>query len=172
MTNETEDNEAVPAMAVADEVSVEGAIAREEGDKRSRREVTRLREQLRSAQAEHDAALTTIRAQSRDRLLRAELRSEAIRAGIVDLDGLKLADTSAITFSDDGAIDGAEAVINGLKASKPYLFAGSKDKINVGATTSPIARAPLPAAPELVDARSLTREQWQTERARLLSRRS
>ena len=171
MSNNSDDNEAVPTMAIADEVSTEETVVREEGDKRTRREVTRLREQLRSAQAEHDAALTTIRAQSRDRLLRAELRSEAIRAGIVDLDGLKLADTSAITFSDDGAIDGAETVINSLRVSKPYLFAGSKDKATVGATTSPIARAPLPAAPELVDARSLTREQWQTERARLLSRR-
>ena len=172
MTNDIDDNQSMPAMVIADEVSTEGTVARDEGDKRSRREVTRLREQLRSAQAEHDAALTTIRAQSRDRLLRSELRSEAVRAGIVDLDGLQLADTSAITFSDDGAIDGAEAVINGLKLSKPYLFAASKDKANVGATTSLVARVPLPAKPELVDARSLTREQWQTERARLLSRRS
>ena len=171
MTNETD---SIPenAAVITEEAGVESTAVREEAEKRGRREVTRLREQLRSAQAEHDAALTTIRAQSRDRLLRAELRSEAIRAGIVDLDGLKLADTSNITFGDDGAIGGAETVITGLKASKPYLFAGTRDKANVGATTSPVARAPSPAAPELVDARSLTREQWQAERARLLSRRS
>lgn len=171
MTNDTDNVDLAAAPIAVEEVHIESGVGRDEAEKRGRREVTRLREQLRSAQAEHDAALTTIRAQSRDRVLRAELRSEAIRAGIVDLDGLKLADTSGITFSDDGVIAGADAVITGLKAAKPYLFAAHKDKTNLGATTSPIARAPSPAAPELVDARSLTREQWQAERARLLSRR-
>ena len=170
MTNQIDDNE--PATTPSEDTIPGNGRTREDADRRSRREVTRLRDQLRSAQAEHDAALTTLRAQSRERLLRAELRSEAIRAGIVDLDGLRLADTSAITFGDDGAIEGTNDVISSLKASKPYLFANAKDNGNFGVTTSPIARAPTPAAPELVDARSLTREQWQAERARLLSRRS
>ena len=169
MTNDIDDVE--PTIS-AEGNGVEHQASREETEKRGRREVTRLREQLRSAQAEHDAALTTIRAQSRERLLRAELRSEAIRAGIVDLDGLRLADTSAISFGEDGSVEGAENVISGLKTAKPYLFANGKDTTNFGATTSPVARAPLPAVPELIDARNLTREQWQAERARLLSRRS
>ncbi len=170
MTNQIDDNE--PTSTPSQEVAADKRNTREEADRRSRGELTRLREQLRSAQAEHDAALTTLRAQSRERLLRAELRSEAIRAGIVDLDGLRLADTSVITFGEDGSIEGADSVISTLKTSKPYLFASGKDKASFGATTSPVARAPVPAAPELVDARSLTREQWQAERARLLSRRS
>ena len=170
--NDIDESEPVLAPVITEGGGVESSAVRDEAEKRGRREVTRLREQLRSAQVEHDAALTTIRAQSRDRLLRAELRSEAIRAGIVDLDGLKLADTTTITFGEDGSIDGAEIVITGLKASKPYLFAGARDNASFGATTSPTVRAPAPAAPELVDARSLTREQWQAERARLLSRRS
>lgn len=170
MSNHIDDNEA--ASVTPDETPADSGRTREDNERRNRREVTRLRDQLRSAQAEHDAALTTLRAQSRERLLRAELRSEAIRAGIVDLDGLRLADTSVITFGDDGAIEGATDVISGLKASKPYLFSNAKDNATFGVTTSPVARAPLPAAPELVDARNLTREQWQAERARLLSRRS
>ncbi len=169
MTNQTDDNG--PTSTPAEETAVDKGRTREDAEKRSRGELTRLREQLRSAQAEHDAALTTLRAQSRERLLRAELRSEAVRAGIVDLDGLRLADMSAITFGEDGSIEGTDSVIANLKAAKPYLFANGKDKASFGATTSPIARAPVPAAPELVDARSLTREQWQAERARLLSRR-
>ncbi len=170
MTNQIDENE--PASTPSEEAMVDNGRTREDAEKRNRREVTRLRDQLRSAQAEHDAALTTLRAQSRERLLRAELRSEAVRAGIVDLDGLRLADTSAITFADDGGIEGATDVISSLKAAKPYLFANGRDNGNFGVTTSPIARAPTPAAPELVDARHLTREQWQAERARLLSRRS
>ena len=170
MTNQIDDNE--PVAPPTDDAAADNGRARDDTERRNRREVTRLRDQLRSAQAEHDAALTTLRAQSRERLLRAELRSEALRAGIVDLDGLRLADMSAITFGDDGAIEGTNDVISSLKASKPYLFANGKDTGNSGFTTSPVARAPTPAAPELVDARNLTREQWQAERARLLSRRS
>lgn len=170
MTDQIDDRE--PASMPADETASDSGRTREDAEKRNRREVTRLRDQLRSAQAEHDAALTTLRAQSRERLMRAELRSEAIRAGIVDLDGLRLADTSNVTFGDDGAIEGATDVISSLKASKPYLFSNGRDNVNFGVTTSPIARAPQPASPELVDARHLTREQWQAERARLLSRRS
>ena len=154
------------------ETPAENARPGEEKENRNRRELVRLREQLRTAQSEHDAALTTLRAQSRERLALAELRSEAVRAGIVDLDGLRLADTSAITFGEDGSVAGADSVVANLKAAKPYLFAAAKDTATLGATTSPVARAPHPAAPELIDARSMTREQWQAERARLLSRRS
>jgi hypothetical protein len=160
----TEDTTVEPALVAEDAAQV---TPNDDGEKRGRREITRLREQLRSAQAEHEAALTTIRAQSRDRLLRAELRSEALRAGIVEL-----ADTSAISFAEDGTVAGADTVIAGLKNSKPYLFTPAKDTASFGATTSPALRAPQPAMPELIDARNLTREQWQAERARLLSRRS
>lgn len=55
------------------------------------------------------------------RVLLAELKSEAIKAGMVDVDGLKLADLSSVTLKD-GKVEGAEALFTGLKESKPYLF--------------------------------------------------
>lgn len=161
----------VPPPA-ADEPSVEHANVRDDAEKRIRRDVARLRDQLRAAQAEHESALSQLRFESRDRLMRAELRSEAMRAGIVDLDGLRLADTTGVVFTDDGSVEGVDAVIARLKETKPYLFHSGKDTASFGATTSPVVRAPAPAAPEWIDARSLTREQWQAERARLLSRRT
>jgi hypothetical protein len=55
------------------------------------------------------------------RVLLAELKGEAIKAGMVDVDGLKLADLSGVTLKD-GKLEGAEALFTSLKESKPYLF--------------------------------------------------
>lgn len=170
--NQHDMDDADAAQAVSDEPPAEHAHVRDDAEKRIRRDVARLRDQLRAAQAEHESALSQLRSESRDRLMRAELRSEAMRAGIVDLDALRLADTTGVVFTDDGSVEGVDGVIARLKSMKPYLFQNGKDTANFGATTSPAARIPAPAVPELIDARNLTREQWQAERARLLSRRT
>lgn len=57
-----------------------------------------------------------------ERLLLAELRGAALRAGMVDLDGLKLADLSTVTLSEAGEVEGAEALLHALKSATPYLF--------------------------------------------------
>ena len=56
------------------------------------------------------------------RILHAELKVKAKEAGLIDMDGLKLADLSKVSLKDDGSIDGADALFAGLKESKPYLF--------------------------------------------------
>ena len=56
------------------------------------------------------------------RVIRAELRTAAIKAGMVDLDGIKLLDLSAVKLNADGDVEGADALIEAAKAAKPWLF--------------------------------------------------
>jgi hypothetical protein len=56
------------------------------------------------------------------RVIRAELRAAAVKAGMVDLDGLKLADLSKVKLNDQGEVEGAEELMTALKKAKPYLF--------------------------------------------------
>ena len=62
---------------------------------------------------------------ARERLIRAEMKAEAIRAGMVDLDGLKLADTSGLTVDEAGEVQGAAALMQSLRKAKPWLFGGT-----------------------------------------------
>ncbi|MFD2271402.1 phage scaffolding protein [Undibacterium arcticum] len=74
-----------------------------------------------------------------ERILRAELKVKAKEAGLIDMDGLKLADLSKVSLKDDGSIDGADALFAGLKEAKPYLFgaANSSTPITPPPTTPP-----------------------------------
>ena len=72
---------------------------------------------------------------AQDRIIRAELKAAALKAGMIDLDGLKLADLSTIKLTDSGEIDGADALMESLKKSKPYLFGATT-------TTSTSRQAP------------------------------
>lgn len=56
------------------------------------------------------------------RVIRAELKAEALKAGMVDLDGLKLADLSKIKINEAGEVEGATELMEELKKAKPYLF--------------------------------------------------
>ena len=59
---------------------------------------------------------------ARARIIKAELKAFAIKAGIVDIDGLALADLSAVKLDDKGEVIGADEAIAALKKAKPYLF--------------------------------------------------
>jgi hypothetical protein len=54
--------------------------------------------------------------------MHAELKAFAVKAGIVDVDGLQLADVSEVRFNDRGQLVGAHEAVEKLRASKPYLF--------------------------------------------------
>lgn len=56
------------------------------------------------------------------RIIRAELKAEAIKAGMIDLDDLRLADLSKITLDEKGEVQGADGLMVKLKETKPYLF--------------------------------------------------
>lgn len=93
------------------------------------------------------------------RVLQAELKGEAVKAGLLDLDQLKLLDLSAVTFKD-GKVEGADALFEGLKTSKPYLFG---EKQNTSTTeTPPPANPPAPKS-----AKDMTPEEYNAAKAAL-----
>lgn len=59
---------------------------------------------------------------AQDKILRAELRTAALKAGMIDLDGLKLADLSKVSLGEDGEVKGADELMASLREGKPYLF--------------------------------------------------
>ena len=98
--------------------------------------------------------------QANDRLIQAELRHHATQAGIIDLEGLKLLDTSAIKLDDDGNVPEASAAVERLKRDKPWLFA----KPN----SSQPALAPAAEPPKKRSAKDMTHKEWQAAREKLL----
>jgi hypothetical protein len=106
--------------------------------------------------------LTELEAQSRERLIRAELKAQATRAGMVDLDGLKLVDASGLTVDEAGEVQGAAALMQSLRRTKPWLFAGSSAS---SAATPPPAEPPRKRL-----ATDMTAKEWLAARAELLRR--
>lgn len=88
------------------------------------------------------------------RIIRAELKAVAIKAGMVDLDGLKLADLSSVKLDDKGEVSGAEELMTALKAAKPYLFQQAP-----ASTTQTQQPAPKKEDPKPFDARTATDEE-------------
>ncbi len=126
---------------MSDEVRVEDAVAETAG-----------------GGADHAADLAVLRA----RLLQAELKAEAIRAGMVDLDGVKLIEASALKVNDAGELVDGAGVMKALRASKPWLFGGS---------SSSSAVAPRAEVPKAKTAMEMSVDEWKVARAELLRRR-
>ncbi len=97
------------------------------------------------------------------RVIRAELKAEAVRAGMVDLDGLKLIDPAEVRLSPAGEVEGAGALMNRLRRSKPWLFGA--------ASTSSAAPAPPAAPPRAKRAAEMTDAEYRAAKAELLRRR-
>jgi hypothetical protein len=110
-----------------------------------------------------EARIAEIEATTRAQVIRAELKAEAVRAGMVDLDGLKLVDTSAVTLDERGEVKGAAEVMAAMRRNKPWLFGA--------VSSSSGAAAPAPAAPRARLAGEMTYAEWQAARRELLRRR-
>ncbi len=100
----------------------------------------------------------------RARLVQAELRTEAVRAGMVDLDGVRLVDVSALVLGPDG-IEGGAALMARMREAKPWLFG------RVGVSSSSTGRAPVAAPPRTRTAMEMSDDEWRAARAELLRRR-
>lgn len=122
-------------------------------------ELSALRERADALERELRATLDTARA----RTIRAELKAEAVRAGMVDLDGLKLIDPSELTMDDHGEVQGAASLMQTLRRTKPWLFAP---------VSSSAASVPPPSAPPRARlATDMTLDEWRAARAEMLKRR-
>ena len=107
--------------------------------------------------------LAELEVQSRERLIRAESKAEAMRAGMVDLDGLKLVDPGVLTVDEAGEVQGAAALMQSMRRAKPWLFAG----VNASSTATP----PRAEPPRARAATEMTTDEWLAARAELLRRR-
>lgn len=89
--------------------------------------------------------------EANERIKRAEIKAAAIAAGMIDLDGLKLADLSKVTLKEDGTIDGVDVMLTEFKTAKPYLFGKPNSSSN---PTDPPPKDPPTAkkATEMTDA--------------------
>lgn len=109
-----------------------------------------------------ERALGDVRRESGEKLKRAELKIEAVRAGMVDLDGLKLIDLDRVAVAEDGSVVDAGAIMVRLKRDKPWLFGAS--------SSSSTAKAPRAEPARAQNARELSVDEWRAARAELLRR--
>lgn len=68
--------------------------------------------------------IARLRSDFQSRLVVANLRTEAVHAGMVDLDGLRLIDLTAVRLDGDDKIVGGRKIMEDLRRNKPWLFAG------------------------------------------------
>ena len=109
-----------------------------------------------------EARIAELEAATRETAIRGELKAEAVRAGMVDLDGLKLADTSTVTVDERGAVVGAAALMTSLRRAKPWLFGAVNSS-----STAPV---PPAEAPRGRMAMEMSHEEWQAGRKALMRR--
>ena len=110
-----------------------------------------------------EAALQEARGQATRRLIQAELKAEAWKSGMIDLDGLKLIDADEIAVDDTGEVKGAAALVARLRRSKPWLFGTGSSSSHAGVPVSTPVRQKL--------ATEMSLDEWRAARAELLRRR-
>ena len=91
------------------------------------------------------------------------MKAEAMRAGIVDVDGLRLLDADAWSPVKDAGQAPASEVIGKLRRDKPWLFGAAQSSSAGGAPVAAPARRRL--------ATEMTIEEWRAARAELIRRR-
>jgi len=117
-----------------------------------------------AAEAAATTKITEASAAAQQRIIRAELKAAALKAGMVDLDGLKLADLSTVKLNDEtGEVEGADALMDAMKKAKPYLFGAP-------GTSNPNP-PPKPTDPKAKLAKDMTPEEYAAAKAQLTGRR-
>jgi cell wall-associated NlpC family hydrolase len=108
-----------------------------------------------AARAEAEETKTVAQKAADERIIRAELRTVAVKAGMVDLDGLKLADLSTVKLNDAGEVEGADDLMTKLKEAKPYLFGQAPS-----GTSNPNP-PPNPSPPGAKPVKEMSKEEYQ-----------
>ena len=80
--------------------------------------------------------IVKLRCEFQSRLIVANLRTEAVRAGMIDLDGLKLIDVSTVQLGNDDRVIGGRKLVDDLRRTKPWLFGMTSSSSGATAPTS------------------------------------
>jgi hypothetical protein len=127
---------------------------------------TAVMAELRARADTLERQLAELQRHTETRLVRAELKAEAVRAGMIDLDGLRLVDIPSLKLNERGEVEGASAVMQDLRKSKPWLF-------GTAAQSSSSPSSPPPALPPKQKlATEMTDAEYRVARAAILKHRS
>jgi hypothetical protein len=66
--------------------------------------------------------IAKLRADFQSRLIAASMRTEAVHAGMIDLDGLRLVDLSEVHLDNNDKVIGGRRIMTELRRNKPWLF--------------------------------------------------
>ncbi len=117
------------------------------------------------ARCEHlEQELVQVKQRAESGIVKAHLQAEAMRAGMVDLDGLKMLDLTGVVVSDNGEVQGATALMAQVRKDKPWLFGR--------AFTSAAGNAPPSQPPRQKLATDMTDAEYQVARDAILRHRS
>jgi hypothetical protein len=108
--------------------------------------------------------LLDLHKQTEARLLHSELKADAIRAGMIDLDGIKLIDTNGLRINERGEVDGGSSLMNELKKSKPWLFSVSSPS---SSSASHVPQAQVPRQKAVLE---MTDAEYRAAKAALVKR--
>jgi hypothetical protein len=120
-------------------------------------------EELRSRAALLEQKLNDYQQQSEARLIRAEMKAEALRAGMIDLEGIRLLDLAGVSLNEKGEVDDATGIMARFKKSKPWLFGALS-------SSNPMS-APVAQSPRQKHATEMTNAEYAIARAALLRQR-
>jgi hypothetical protein len=120
-------------------------------------------DELRARADALERQLAEVQREAEARLIRAELKAEAVRAGMIDLDGLKLLDANALRLNQSNEVTGARELMQQLRRDKPWLFGGL--------SSSSAAAAPPAQAPRHKSALEMSDAEYRAARAELVKRR-
>ncbi len=134
-------------------------------EQRLRRESAKYRKQARDLEAsiealkaqtktDQEAALAALRGEYDQRLVRAELKSAALAAGMIDPDGLRMLDTSKVKLNEDGSVLIPDGFFDAAKTAKPFLFklTGADTGNTSGTNTPPTAQNTSKTAKDMTEA--------------------
>ena len=120
-------------------------------------------EAIASMRAESERVTAAVRQSANERVVRAELKAHAVKAGIIDLDGLRLLDLSHVTVSEAGDVEGAESLIEAMKVAKPWLFG------QMSSSSAAVPPAEQQVRPKT--ATEMTVDEWKAARKEIIRRR-
>lgn len=130
--------------------------------RREKEEAERARDEaVTQAQKDAETAITIAQQAANERIIRAEVKAAAVRAGMVDLDGLKLLDLAPLKLTDAGEVEIPETFFGDARKAKPWLFGAAPG------TTSHPGSPPPTQPPARKSAKEMSDEEFaQAMRAR------
>lgn len=102
------------------------------------------------------------RRQTEQRVILAELKVEAMRADMIDLDGLQFLDMTQVHLGEDGGVDGGAELISRLKRAKPWLFSVP--------SSSSVAKVPPSSPTRQKLAKDMSDDEYRIARANIIKR--